>query len=147
MAAALAVSMLAAGCGKRQAKQETAAEEKTQDVVVASESGTIVLDLTGEAGSELKFKVRKESGQTMTFRFHNGEFDHLHATLSSDDEAANVRFTQIIMPDGEADGPFGMEIDYELVKEGEYRLLVNENMMAGDPWEGEFTLEISLSEK
>ena len=89
--------------------------------------------------------VHKESGQSVTFAFASGGYSKLSGRLCSGDTVANVRFSQIIMPDGSADGPFGREIVYDLTLEGVYNLIVNENMMAGDPWAGKFTIEIELT--
>jgi hypothetical protein len=43
------------------------------------------------------------------------------------------------------DGPFNNEIIYELPVKGSYALLIHENMMTGDPWKGNFTIEIHLT--
>ena len=103
----------------------------------------ISLDLNdGKASASL----RKEANQTVTFIFDSGPYTKLSGMLSSNDSTANVRFSQIIMPDGSADGPFGREITYDLPLKGSYNLIVHENMMAGDPWEGVFSIEIDLNE-
>lgn len=91
--------------------------------------------------------VDKQAGQTVTFSFDAGDYTRLRANLSSEAADANVRISQIIMPDGSADGPFGREMEYELTQRGTYQLIVNENIMAGDPWAGQFTIDIELSNK
>lgn len=56
--------------------------------------------------------------------------------LEFTDSLANLRLTQIFLPDGTADGPFGNEYTTQLLK-GTYYFRLTENQMAGDPWEGE----------
>lgn len=90
--------------------------------------------------------VEKDSMKSVVFAFDSGNYKLLSGSLASADSTANVRFSQIIMPDSTMDGPFGREIQYVLSKKGIYRLIVNENMMAGDPWSGEFTVNIKLTE-
>lgn len=88
--------------------------------------------------------VSKNEREHVVFAFEPGDRKKLKGALSSPDSVANIRFTQIFMPDGTADGPFGRDIEYDLVQNGLYKLSVGENMMAGDPWAGEFTIAIIL---
>ena len=59
-----------------------------------------------------------------------------------DDKAANIRFTQIAKPDQTFDGPFGRELSYSVKKPGRYALIIGQNLMAGDPWDGKFRLKV-----
>ena len=90
--------------------------------------------------------VKKNNDERVTFTFEPNNYTRLSGTLTSADPSANVRFSQIILPDGSADGPFGREITYGLPQKGAYDLIVHENMMAGDPWAGEFTVRIELGQ-
>lgn len=65
----------------------------------------------------------------------------LYGQLSSENRMANIRFTQIQMPDSTLDGPFGSDLQYKIKYDGIYRLNIGENQMAGDPWKGKFTLK------
>ena len=108
-----------------------------------SKSNTVSLDIKdGQATTT----VWKESGKSVVFTFNVGAPAKLSGKVSSADSLANIRFSQIILPDNTADGPFGPEISYDLKQLGTYQLIVNENMMAGDPWSGEFTIRITLTE-
>jgi len=66
--------------------------------------------------------------------------------LSSMDRNANIRFTQIGLPDGTFDGPFGRELHYKTTQIGKYRIIIGQNMMAGDPWKGRYNLKLWLKE-
>ena len=59
-----------------------------------------------------------------------------------DDKAANIRFTQIAKPDQTFDWPFGRELSYSVKKPGRYALIIGQNLMAGDPWDGKFRLKV-----
>ena len=62
----------------------------------------------------------------------------------SDEKSANIRFTQIDLPDGKFDGLFGRKLSYSLGKPGRYALIIGQNMMTGDPWMGKFTLKVCV---
>ncbi len=126
---------------KVDAAQETTETKAHDAVITPAEDGTVELALTDGHGEAT---IRHEKGQTVHLVFQSGEFTSLHGKLTSEDPAANIRFAQIMMPNGTADGPFGPKIDYQLTGDGTYKLAVNENIMAGDPWEGDFTVTIDL---
>lgn len=73
--------------------------------------------------------------------------DSLIAQIVPDDSAANIRFNQIYIPVGKRgkyDGPFSREIRYPVTVKGNYKLIVGENLMAGDDWEGNFTCNVFI---
>lgn len=59
---------------------------------------------------------------------------------------ANLRLSQIILPNGTMDGPFGQKTGYNLMQLGGYELIFNENMMAGEPWSGEANIILTLQD-
>jgi hypothetical protein len=68
--------------------------------------------------------------------------DTLFATLSSNDKNANIRISQIGFPDSTFDGPFGSNLDYKIKVPGNYKIIIGEDMMAGDRWNGNFSLKV-----
>lgn len=112
--------------------------------VILSPSGTevIVLDMQNGTAS---LNIHKKEGQTIYLKFSSGDYKKLTGKLVSSDQWANIRFNQITMPNGEMDGPFSREITYDLAVKGDYLLNISESLMAGDPWEGDFEVTISLS--
>ena len=66
----------------------------------------------------------------------------LFAALSSDDKNANIRISQIGLPDSTFDGPFGKDLHYKMKSPGNYKIIIGENMMAGDRWKGDFVLRV-----
>ena len=111
---------------------------------IAEDSGSDYIGLKLQDG-KASATISKAADQRITFAFEAAGNVRLHGTLSSPDSLANLRFTQIYLPDGSADGPFGREIEYDLPQQGLYKLIVGENMMAGDPWAGTFTIHIEVS--
>ena len=67
--------------------------------------------------------------------------DILYANLASKDNRANIRISQLGFPDSTFDGPFGRNINYKIKDTGEYKIIIGENMMAGDRWDGDFQLK------
>ena len=66
----------------------------------------------------------------------------LFALLSSDDKKANIRISQIGFPDSTFDGPFGRNLQHKIKTPGSYKIIIGQNMMAGDPWAGDFILKV-----
>ncbi len=66
----------------------------------------------------------------------------LTAQLLPGTKDLNIRFSQIIFPDGKADGPFGQELKYTLAQKGTYRLIISSNLMANGKRNGSFVLKV-----
>lgn len=88
--------------------------------------------------------IYKHESQFIEFQIESMGYKRIVARITSDDPQANIRFTQIILPDGTADGPFSRELKYDLPEDGIYKLEVSEDMMAGEPWSGTFVMEFEL---
>ncbi len=96
-----------------------------------------VIDLKAEWDSINLHKISKESD---TISFNSKDFKQINAELISE-KVGNIRFNQIIMPDTNADGPFGKDIQYKLDKKGDYKLIIGESLMQGDPFDGDYILK------
>ena len=91
---------------------------------------TLVFNLTlDSANQHLTVLIRILAGDT------------LYANLASKDSKANIRISQLGFPDSTFDGPFGKKINYKIKDTGEYKIIIGENMMAGDRWNGNFELK------
>ena len=89
---------------------------------------------------QLELKMKAEQHVTIPVDVRSG--DSIYAKLISEDPSANIRFTQIALPDQTFDGPFGRELAYSVKSPGRYALIIGQNLMAGDPWNGRFTLQV-----
>ncbi|MCD8031456.1 MAG: hypothetical protein LUF85_11725 [Bacteroides sp.] len=126
----------------KQSLNEVHTDSPAQPAVAAApHSGIIPIQLNDGHG---QLQVHKEKDETIYLEFNSDGYDRLQARIFSADSLANLRFSQIVLPNGNTDGPFGGRMDYMLPIHGIYRLLIHENRMAGDPWGGYFTVEINL---
>jgi len=130
------------GDTSKQSLNEVHADHPKQPVVAATpHSGIIPIQLNEGHG---QLQVHKEKDETIYIEFNSDGYDRLHARVFSADSLSNLRFSQIVLPNGNTDGPFGGRMDYMLPIHGIYRLLIHENLMAGDPWGGYFTVVFHL---
>jgi len=115
---------------------------KKDSIITPGDSGLVYISL--EKGNA-SVQIHKSARENVLLNFNNSGYTTLKGTITSRDSMANIRFNQIILPNGEMDGPFGREIEYKLIRNGQYRLSLGESLMAGDPWEGNFKVDITLS--
>lgn len=140
-------SLLLCACNNspRQAATVSTSEDATSPtntVLHPAEADTITLNIQNGKATARIYKV---ADQHINIKFNAGDFTRMTGTVTSPDSTANIRFSQILMPDGQMDGPFGRDISYNLDKRGNYVLFLHENQMAGDPWAGEIIVGLSLS--
>lgn len=144
IAAFAAIGVAAASCG-RGAKAEdkvSVAPGVAKREVVTADSLPVKVNITDGFA---KVEIRKTPMLPVTVEFDPGEADLLSAVITGVKDTANIRFNQIIMPDGDSDGPFGRSLQYDLTRRGVYKLSIGESLMEGQPWGGVFTLELRLS--
>jgi hypothetical protein len=90
----------------------------------------------------LRFNLKMDSAnQHVTVAIDIISGKELFASLSSKDKNANIRISQIGLPDSTFDGPFGKTLDCKIKDTGIYKIIVGEDMMAGDRWKGHFSLK------
>lgn len=80
-------------------------------------------------------------------KFTNPIAASLKAAIIPMDGDGNIRFNQILFPDGHSDGPFGKEIEQELKQTGEHTLIIGHSQMADGQYQGKFKVDLQLSEK
>jgi hypothetical protein len=71
----------------------------------------------------------------------------LKASLIPRNKDLNVRFSQIVMPDGNSDGPFGLQMKYELNQKGLYKLIIGPNLMAEGKRSGDFLIRLEAKNR
>ncbi len=91
--------------------------------------------------------IHHQAAQQDKVYFINDGFDtmQLNITTPTQQKSVNYRLSQIIMPNGQSDGPFGRDLTYNLDQNGWYQLIFGESLMQGDIWTGDATVSISLS--
>ncbi|MDZ4711577.1 MAG: hypothetical protein SGI89_04550 [bacterium] len=82
--------------------------------------------------------------QSITYVFEASKGQKLNASVKPKSGEGNIRISQIFLPSGRADGPFSNQMTYALPENGDYKIILGEDQMAGDPWKGEYLLTISI---
>ncbi|NRH20891.1 hypothetical protein HOO68_02510 [Candidatus Gracilibacteria bacterium] len=89
--------------------------------------------------------IKHTSGKPTTIAFINSEAKSVEIAITFPSASgANLRWSQVVLPDGTMDGPFGQIIGYNLKQFGGYQFIFNENMMAGNRWSGEADITFTL---
>lgn len=113
-------------------------------VVVPSDSGVVRMVLTGGHGEML---IRKEPRNPVYLEFETRNYRKVSAEIiPQSDSLGNVRISQVVLPNGTMDGPFGRTVEYDIPSPGTLRLVIGESLMQGDPWGGVFRAEVTLTE-
>lgn len=109
--------------------------EKPKDIRVEFPVGSTQVTLNGNI---------KGFGQNIPYVFEVSKGQKLNAIVKPKTGEGNIRIGQIIDPSGKADGPFGDQMTYKLNESGDWKLVLSENMMSGEPWAGEYLLTIEI---
>ena len=109
--------------------------EKPKDIRVEFPIGSTQVTLNGNI---------KGFGQNIPYVFEVSKGQKLNAIVKPKTGEGNIRIGQIIDPSGKADGPFGDQMKYNLNESGDWKLVLSENMMSGEPWAGEYLLTIEI---
>jgi aminopeptidase C len=83
-------------------------------------------------------------GDKIVYEFDAMEGQILYAFVYTKIGKGNVVINQIVTPGGIADGPFGERITYLLKESGKWKLIIGEDMMAGEPWKGDYSLQFEI---
>ena len=82
------------------------------------------------------------SGKTDTIFISVHQSDSVLIKIKTPTDTANVRISQLFLPNGSADGPFGQELAYRFKDVGQYHITVNENKMIGNHYSGPYVVQI-----
>lgn len=105
---------------------------------------TVVQQPLSDKNGPLLFERVKVSGEKDTISFEIKERSIVKIKLSTPSDTGNIRISQIVMPNGEMDGPFGKDYEDSLQAPGVYNLIIAESMMAENPYTGEYQVEITV---
>lgn len=116
----------------------------TDSIKTANSTAADTLSKSLSPGDTLFFKLSMDTGNHLTVPVKISAGKELFASLASNDKKANIRVSQVEFPDSTFDGPFGRELQREINTPGTYKLIIGEDMMAGDRWKGDFVLKVWL---
>ena len=80
--------------------------------------------------------------QKMVLKIKNFDRAKIVGTITPENPQMNIRFNQIKLTNGDYDGPFGREINYEIKEKGEIWLIIAKSNMASGAATGEFKIRI-----
>jgi hypothetical protein len=86
----------------------------------------------------------KGLNDNITYVFEVRKGQKLTASLSTLGGLGNIRFNQIIDPSGNADGPFSNQMNYDFNQSGDWKLVVGESNMLGEPYAGNYKFKIEI---
>ena len=95
----------------------------------------------------ITIKHRSGSGTFISFVNSEAKSMHVMVTFPLSVTGGNLRLAQIVMPDGNMDGPFGTDSIVPLTQFGGYTLRFSENQMSGEPWSGDAIITLVPSGK
>lgn len=106
----------------------------------------IVLNLKQDQ-QQVIVPIQHNAKERNTVYFDNTNFKSVHIFIDFLDHTGpvNYRFSQVTLPDGSWDGPFGRNTTYPLNQTGLYQFHFHESMMAGDPRTGDATINFEFS--
>lgn len=111
------------------------------DTLLAGTSDTTIIIRDGEARVRGTFEGKKN---TACYILPAWKGQTLIAKIKPLKKQGNIRFDQIIQPGGITEGPFGDSLNYKFTSNGNMRLVIGSNNMAGKPYTGDFLLEILI---
>lgn len=130
-------------------KKDTSSKEKESDSKPLTENTPDGIKINFPADvTEVSIEGKIDGLNNVTYLLDVSKGQKLTGSIEAVSEAGkkqnNIRFSQIFTPSGQADGPFGPKIEYDLSEAGMWKLVVSENQMSGDPWTGEFKMVIGI---
>jgi len=112
-------------------------------VMRSNEDGKIVRELDA---SMLPIKVGEEfssDNQRLILNITNFSGKQINVKVNPEKPAMNIRVNQIILPNGEQDGPFGKEVqNYQVSEKGKVQIIIAKSTMASGDSKGHFTVNI-----
>ena len=150
------LTILCAACGGNTTRTEQVATAPTTPTapettltsspIDARADSTITLNIpTGDSAVVLLGEL-KSLNQHITVIVPVQDKRKLTATLMPLDSLHNIRFSQLIYPDGKMDGPFGKSVAIATPQNGSYKLLITHNLMAEGGLAKEFKLRVALAQ-
>jgi hypothetical protein len=103
---------------------------------------TILLKYKNDQGLYTAEGVLDSVHPRMYLKFNNENLGELNARIIPNKGKGNIRFNQIIFPDGTSDGPFGMDLKMPLTQKGNHIIVIGHSQMAEDPYWGKFGVEL-----
>lgn len=109
---------------------------------VEGKDSVIILTVTKNTDT-LSAEIRKDY-QQVHVQIPVTNTRHLKAQLKPEGRERNIRISQIELPDGKTDGPFGAGMEYKTSRKGTYTLIIARNNMADGEVKGPVQILVVL---
>lgn len=96
-------------------------------------------------GDNLPRKISDEftsADQQYLLKIKNFKGKKITAKIIPENPDMNIRFNQIKLANGDFDGPFGLNVDYNIPENGEIWLIISKSNMASGESKGKFTINL-----
>jgi len=80
-------------------------------------------------------------------KFKNEDLGELNGNIIPAGGKGNIRFNQIIFPNKNSDGPFGMDLKIPLTQKGNHIIVIGHSQMADNPYWGKFKVQLENKKK
>ena len=129
--------------------------KQSTDAFDTIERGTVGIEEKAQKDSLLMLSFGKpliisgflsKPADVVTYSFKISKLAKLKGQIKVDTKGANIRFNQIVNPNGQSDGPFGQDIEYTLTQKGTYKILIGQSLMGENAYVGHFLVFLTLNE-
>ncbi|KQR93738.1 hypothetical protein ASG01_07700 [Chryseobacterium sp. Leaf180] len=116
---------------------------KTEEIQMESQSGRVIMRMEKATSMPLTIKETFDKNHDkLIIKISDFTKDKISARITTDQRDFNIRFNQIKLPNGEMNGPFSRELDYQVKGKGELWLIIGKSNMADGKTEGDFTVTV-----
>lgn len=109
----------------------------------AVEGNKIIKTINGEMIPLIISDELTSKNQQFVLKIKNFKRKEIKGKIIPENPKMNIRFNQIRLSNGELDGPFGLDLNYQVEKEGEIWLMIEKSNMASGETTGKFTVELN----
>ncbi len=122
-----------------------ACQHPNQGQTTAEQSDSSAMErLDKQEKRPIVFERHRIAHQKDTLTFELAQPAMVHIDLKTSSTTGNIRLNQLLMPNGQADGPFGKNFADSLTQVGTYRLIISESLMQENPYTGDYQVKIEL---
>lgn len=108
---------------------------------------TIFMDSKNEQGLFIADGLLDSIHPKVYVKFKNEDLGELNGNIIPAAGKGNIRFNQIIFPNKNSDGPFGMDLKIPLTQKGNHIIVIGHSQMADNPYWGKFKVRLKNKKK
>lgn len=144
-------------CQRKETQKNTVTTSDSEPVI--EKSSKINNEENKQVGDTIFMNYKNEKGvftaegsldsiQSRVYvKFKTEDIGELNGKITPSTGTGNIRFNQIIFPDKNSDGPFGIDLKVKLQQKGNYILVIGHSQMADNPFLGKFKVDLEIKNK